>query len=162
MSESDGTEIRVVFEWPKREVHQNYRPPHWAVKARAVKAARSEAERCCEKQGVPRLHGEESVEMRVEFYPKDRRGRDVQNVIGACKALLDGVSDWIGVDDKRFRVRWPVDFEAPRAAGAQVVIYIKLPAYCRIETQPVPAPAAAPPVGIPMDYTPPWVDRGGG
>jgi hypothetical protein len=100
-----------------------------------VKKYRTECERACELGGVPTLIGEESVSMRVEFVPKDRRARDVQNLIGACKALMDGVSDHVGVDDKLFRIKWPEEL-APPQEKARVILHIKLPAHMSVEMGP--------------------------
>lgn len=36
------------------------------------------------------------------FTPPDNRRRDLDNCLAACKAMLDGISDAIGVDDRYF------------------------------------------------------------
>jgi crossover junction endodeoxyribonuclease RusA len=41
----------------------------------------------------------DSIEVRVSFYPPDRRPRDTDNMIASCKSFFDGISQAIGIDD---------------------------------------------------------------
>lgn len=90
----------VTFPWPPRELSPNSRT-HWAKKAKAAKAYRldcfylaKEAKVTAPKEGPINLH--------IEFVPPDRRGRDMDNMLSACKQLLDGLAEALGVNDKRF------------------------------------------------------------
>jgi crossover junction endodeoxyribonuclease RusA len=40
--------------------------------------------------------------MTITFHPPDARRRDRDNMIASCKALMDGLSDALGVDDAYF------------------------------------------------------------
>jgi crossover junction endodeoxyribonuclease RusA len=40
--------------------------------------------------------------MTITFHPPDKRHRDRDNMIASCKALMDGLSDALGVDDRHF------------------------------------------------------------
>jgi crossover junction endodeoxyribonuclease RusA len=42
------------------------------------------------------------VKMQITFCPPDARRRDRDNMIASCKALMDGLSDAIGIDDRHF------------------------------------------------------------
>ena len=38
----------------------------------------------------------------ITFVQPDRRGRDRDNLLAACKPMLDGVADALGVNDSQF------------------------------------------------------------
>jgi hypothetical protein len=61
------------------------------------------------------------IEFRVFFHPPDKRRRDLMNCIGACKALIDGLQDSWGIDDRDFRIHWPLEFSEPVKGGAVIV-----------------------------------------
>lgn len=42
------------------------------------------------------------IHVTLTFYPPDKRRRDLDGCISACKAYLDGLADALGVDDSRF------------------------------------------------------------
>lgn len=59
-----------------------------------------------------------------EFFPPDRRHRDVHNMPTAMKAYIDGIAQAMGCDDKGFRVQFPDRFAAP-VNGGRVLVHIK-------------------------------------
>ena len=60
------------------------------------------------------------IPVSIVFVPPDKRHRDLDNLLAAAKAQLDGVAMALGVDDKRFR---PIllDVVAPSKLGAMLV-----------------------------------------
>lgn len=92
----------VVLPWPPKALHPNSRP-HWAQLAKAKKAYRYA---CCmlTKQAGIKLDPQARPLVSLEFVPPDRRKRDLDGCLAACKALLDGVADAIGCDDSRWRL----------------------------------------------------------
>lgn len=43
--------------------------------------------------------GWSAMRVSITFCPPDRRRRDLDNMLAACKPLLDGIADATGVDD---------------------------------------------------------------
>lgn len=116
--------IRVTLDYPDKRLSQNARI-HWAVRSKITKAARQEAHWTvkyeAERAGVSLDQLPRPVPIQVFVFPPDRRRRDLQNVIGALKASMDGVSDALGVDDAFFAIRWPEQFSAPVKNGAVII-----------------------------------------
>jgi hypothetical protein len=84
---------------------------HWAKKAPIT----SNYRHACfyfTKQAIPadsiRVLKEEVVQGRkialfVNFYKPDKRHRDDDNVMASGKAMIDGIAQAIGIDDKNFK-----------------------------------------------------------
>lgn len=96
--------------WPDRRLSPNARV-HWAVKAKAVKAARGGAAIGTTASGILRsammpvikLMG---AEINYTFCPPDARRRDLDNLIACTKAYTDGIASALGVDDSTFSLRY--------------------------------------------------------
>lgn len=122
MSTPATSHLIARYPWPARACFAN-RKAHWAVKANATKKARAEA------HVITRGAINASTDLKsprtlfVSFYPPKRSGRDpdVQNVIAACKALIDGVADALGVDDSKLIIHWP-DIAAEKDGHGRVEI----------------------------------------
>ena len=69
--------------------------------ARAKKAARTSAAWKAKVDGLGRIDAD-ALHVTVTFFPPDRRHRDLDNMLSASKALLDGVSDVVGIDDSKW------------------------------------------------------------
>lgn len=91
----------VSLPWPDKSLHPNARS-HWAVKSRATKAARTQAYWLAH-MGMTELP-DGPIAVRIVFHPPDKRRRDVDGMLSACKAYLDGIADAYGVNDNRFRL----------------------------------------------------------
>ena len=61
------------------------------------------------------------TEFNITFAPPDKRRRDVDNTIAACKSLVDALSLRTGVDDSQFKIMWPRAFLKPLNGGAVFV-----------------------------------------
>lgn len=90
----------VVVGWPDKILSPNARP-HWARKASAVKAARTEAFYAT-RAAVTIKPTWDRVALSVTFCPPNARRRDLDNCIASCKGIFDGISDALGIDDSRF------------------------------------------------------------
>lgn len=99
MSPPDGN-TRVTLGWPDKDLNPNSRV-HWTTKAKATKAARNEAGWAVRRQFHTKP-GWTRAAVALEFCPPDERRRDLQNAIGAAKALVDGIADALGIDDSKF------------------------------------------------------------
>lgn len=93
----------IELDWPPKELFDNP-PKHWRVKIKPTKKYRND---CCM---LAKMH-KPMIRFEVKFYPPDNRKRDISNVIGACKALIDGLQDAWGIDDSKFLIHWPLRFE---------------------------------------------------
>lgn len=60
---------------------------NWAMLARSYGAKKIDAE---------------ALRVSLVFVPPDRRRRDLDNCLAACKAGLDGLADVLGVDDRHW------------------------------------------------------------
>ena len=85
-------ELKITLDHlPYPELNPNSRV-HWAVKARAVKASREEVGWLAKHYWKDK---EPMVKARIsyEFMVKDRRKRDIDNLVAACKPFADGLID---------------------------------------------------------------------
>jgi crossover junction endodeoxyribonuclease RusA len=90
----------ITLPWPSPKLSPNARC-HWAVKSPITKAARLLARYATEATGA-RVEHDGPVALRVTFHAPDKRHRDRDNCIAACKAYMDGLADGLGVNDRRF------------------------------------------------------------
>lgn len=111
----------IVLPWPDRALFSNGSHGHWAPKAKAKKAARTQAYWLTEAAGVV-APAEGLIAMRVEFCPPDNRRRDRTNMEGAMKAYFDGIADALRVDDVRFEPTYAI---AAPVKGGKVVVSLQ-------------------------------------
>lgn len=101
----------VRLPWPPRILSPNCRA-HWREKAPITKKYRHDCGWHAKEAGLKKL-GSRRANVRVEFYPPNNRKRDLDNCIGACKALFDGIADVIGVDDCMWRMSFKMHKPTP-------------------------------------------------
>jgi crossover junction endodeoxyribonuclease RusA len=112
----------VVLGWPSKTLSPNAATIHWATKAKAVKAARTEAyyAACAAfPRGKPKWTG---ARIHIAFCPPDRRKRDLQNCIASAKALVDGIADALGIDDSTFQLSYALS-EPVKGGSVRVEIW---------------------------------------
>lgn len=110
----------IVLPWPDKRVWPNYRQSHhWRSYRAPVKAQRELAWALMLRAGgkaCVRWNEEGTkVPLVVRIYPPDHRRRDRDGMIGACKSILDGVSDATGVNDQYFAADY--QFMPPEKPG---------------------------------------------
>jgi crossover junction endodeoxyribonuclease RusA len=71
-------------------------------------------------QGATKLP-DEPINVTLTFYPPDRRARDMDNMLSACKSGIDGLSDAIGVDDSK----WTLTINKADTIGGMVKVSIE-------------------------------------
>ena len=96
--------IQFDLPWPSNQLSLNKRL-HWAARAKAVRVARSEAERIAKGHCRP-LQGR--ILFVLEFFPPDRRRYDDDGLLARMKSARDGIADALGVDDRRFVTQFSV------------------------------------------------------
>lgn len=117
--------MQFVLPWPHKNLSPNARP-HWSTKAKAVKGARHMAKyTALEAAGRDVAKFIETfragrVSVRYEFFPKDRRRRDVDNLMASTKAYTDGIADALAMDDSRFRIAAEIASETARQPFVRV------------------------------------------
>lgn len=97
----------VRLPWPDKALWPNGRPPHWSVKARAVKQARSEAwaaTLACSYAEHFALRSQACLlPVRVTVLPKSKGPLpDADNCVAALKASFDGIAQALRINDRMF------------------------------------------------------------
>lgn len=115
---TDDRNYLLRISWPNLKVLGSNSRAHWAQKAKAVKAYREEAWAEAKHRGVTQRP---DAVLQFYFYPPDNRKRDAHNMPAAMKAVIDGIADAMGCDDKGFRCLYPSAFEKPSKGGAVLV-----------------------------------------
>lgn len=109
----------LVLPWPSKGLSPNGRV-HWAVKAKAVKAAKAEAFALAIAAGWRGAPLPERIHLWVDFYPPTKRLPDDDNMLSRFKAARDGIAEALGIDDQRF-ISHP-NVRSEKRAGGQVVV----------------------------------------
>lgn len=108
----------VTLPWLAKGLSPNTRQ-HWAKRHNAIRMARHHtAYLVMEVMGRNKLKWSR-VKVTYTFHPPDKRRRDLDNLIASTKALGDGISDAIGIDDQYFIPTYSIG--APMKGGAVVV-----------------------------------------
>lgn len=114
--------LKIWLGLPPRELSPNARV-HWAAKARAVKAYRSDARLCAlaamggRKKGFP-WPGAILV---AEFHFLTKRKRDRDNLAASLKSAIDGFADaGIVKDDNTIRIAGILVVVGSRRAGVEI------------------------------------------
>jgi len=106
-----ATDQAIILPWPDKRLSPNART-HWAQKAKAAKLARATAHwealkaigiaREQDPDKVAALKAAEHLHLHLDFYPRDRRRRDDDNLLAMFKPYRDGLADALRIDDSRF------------------------------------------------------------
>lgn len=105
--------------WPSPKLSPNARQ-HWATAAKAKKAYRARCRAIATAAGVGAvLAGKTSLGVDLTFFPPDRRGRDMDNMLASMKSGLDGLADATGIDDRHWRLSFEV---GEPVKGGQVLV----------------------------------------
>jgi crossover junction endodeoxyribonuclease RusA len=113
--------------WPDRRLSPNARIDRRA-KAGAVSAARElaylSALEVIGNCGPVALDGE--LQIKLMFYPPDKRRCDLDNMHGMCKAYQDGLCQALGIDDSRI-VRAEMTRNRQRPGGLVIMTIEEAP-----------------------------------
>lgn len=104
----------IALPWPSRTLSPNARK-HWRSRSAAVKCARRAGFYATKAARIAIAAGDVPVTLAMTFHPPDNRARDLDNAFASCKALIDGIADALGVDDRAFRYR--LAWGAPERGG---------------------------------------------
>jgi len=97
--------VKIELPWPDPRLNPNRsKGVHWAstseLRARQKSDARLLALQAMRAQGYVPPPG--VLPLCITFVQPDKRARDRDNLLAACKGLLDGLSQALGVDDQHF------------------------------------------------------------
>lgn len=115
--------MRLTLPFPSPKLNPNARE-HWSTVSREKKRLRALWAWDAISQGARRLSAER-LHVVIEFCPPPPPARrDVDNLLAACKAGLDGLADTLGVDDSN----WTLELKPMGALtkGGCVVIEIRV------------------------------------
>lgn len=73
--------------------------------------------------GRNKLAKADTYPLRITFTAPDGRHRDLDNMLAACKGILDGVAEGLGIDDKCFR---PITLDAKRDTNKQGFVIVEI------------------------------------
>lgn len=96
--------MKIELPYPPSKLNPNRRQHHMAL-AKARKAFRAECGFEALAQGLNHIDAD-SLNLRIEFRPPDRRRRDRDNLIAAFKAGQDAIADITGIDDSKFNITY--------------------------------------------------------
>jgi crossover junction endodeoxyribonuclease RusA len=116
--------IIVELPFPDRHLMPNARL-HWREKAEYVQLARGTAKVLAD-QANPHHNIEfpkgERVPLMLKFYPPNLKERDLDNMLAASKAAIDGLCDALDINDKMF---CPITLDWGKVEkGGRVVVVI--------------------------------------
>ena len=96
--------ILVTLPFPDRRLNpNNSKCKHWASTVALRKSARAGAALLTQAAAAGHvLEPGAELALVITFVQHDRRARDRDNLLAACKPMLDGVADALGVNDSQF------------------------------------------------------------
>jgi crossover junction endodeoxyribonuclease RusA len=109
----------IKLAWPPRELHPN-NSTHWGSKKTHIKKYREYARIITLESGA-KIEGGGKIHLQINFYPPDKRRRDLDGMLSNVKSGLDGIADGLGVDDYRFALS--IDrMQSIRGGGVEIII----------------------------------------
>jgi len=102
--EMHSATIVVTLPFPDRRLNpNNSKGRHWAATVALRKAARVGAAQLTREAAIaPQFEPGQELSLVITFVQPDRRARDRDNLLAACKPMLDGVADALDVNDSQF------------------------------------------------------------
>lgn len=88
----------IILNWPDRALHPNGRF-HYHTKASATKAYREAAYWATKAVRVDHSHPRDGIPLKVQFFPPDKRRRDLDGMLSSIKAGIDGIADALELND---------------------------------------------------------------
>ena len=89
--------------WPPSALSPN-NSLHYTAKMAHKKRLRDQCKAICKDADCSWMVPQEgNIHIKLTFYPPNKRGFDLDNMLARSKALLDGVADAWNINDVRFR-----------------------------------------------------------
>ena len=108
------SELEVVLPWPPPDLSPNARL-HWS---KAAKVKRRYRKTCWGETALALSRArkanvrmwcapDQRLRVELQFFPPNRRSRDIDNLVASMKAGIDGIADALGIDDSNFELGEP-------------------------------------------------------
>lgn len=95
--------VKLIVGFPDSSLMPNRKNGrHWGKHQKAKKAYRDEGYYAAKAAPLD-FDCENNISITLVFYPKDNRKRDLDNLLAACKPVIDGISLGYGIDDSLFK-----------------------------------------------------------
>lgn len=119
--------LTITLPWPDSRLMPNRKNGrHWAgTQAAKVRARQDGHMATLSAIGRDKILLGQAVALKITFAAPDGRHRDLDNLLAASKASLDGIAQAIGVDDKCFR---PITIDAAKDAKGQGFVIVEVTA----------------------------------
>lgn len=95
--------MMIRLPWPHKFLSPNSRE-HWATVSREKRRARQAAFWIASEAMGRDWTAPDRPHVHLVFCPPDNKARDLDNLLASMKAALDGVSEAIGVDDRKWAI----------------------------------------------------------
>ena len=105
----------IELPYPAKPLWSNGSHGHWAPLNKARKAARATARICAKEAlgGHPWISPHASIQ--ITLHPRSHKSNgarntqtpDLDNIVSACKAQIDGIADALGINDRNFTLLPP-------------------------------------------------------
>lgn len=96
----------IRLPWPDPKLMPNRKNGTKWVSTSRIKTEQREAAYLCTLAALKTTSDKEwegNIPLSIVYMPPDKRHRDLDNLLAASKALIDGMAQAMGIDDKRFR-----------------------------------------------------------
>lgn len=94
--------IKNSYPWPPKELNPNSRL-FWRAKNPVKRAYRDQGYYGTKVVTLTEAQQDEPIACLITYHPPDKRHRDIDNLLAACKPLIDGMSDRLGINDRNIR-----------------------------------------------------------
>lgn len=112
----------IKLPFPPSELMPNRKNgKHWGSTNDVKKGARETAHKATKSLMEAWKEPEGNIPLSILFIAPDKRHRDLDNLLAASKAALDGVAEALGVDDKRFKPIMVDSIASPGNVGSTMV-----------------------------------------
>lgn len=97
--------LDIKLPWPSSALMPNRKHgQHWAKTQGAKVTAKHDGYYAAKNAlGLNTLAAADRLAVRLTFAMPDRRPRDLDNLLSACKPALDGIARALGINDRAFR-----------------------------------------------------------
>ena len=91
----------IILPWPPIVLSPN-KKAHWRKKAPAAKAYRGTCFITCKLAALKIPTFSDKLHLWVDFHPPRAGKRDADNALSSIKSGIDGIADYLGVDDSNY------------------------------------------------------------
>jgi crossover junction endodeoxyribonuclease RusA len=101
--------MKIELDFPPAELFPNKaKGTHWGKLYQVRSDYRENSTFLAKHQIKGKIEHDGDIALKLTFVMPDKRNRDADNCLAACKAGLDGLADALNVNDKRF---WPMTID---------------------------------------------------